>query len=109
MYIYILVLVTRCRYCLRILQSCWIELLNLGLLGRRLTVSTTKCIYICIYYSENNIQYFREFSIQRMIFNFETENFFKTKSLPTVGLELLNLGLLGRSLIHSTTKFLLRE
>jgi hypothetical protein len=28
-----------------------------------------------------------------------TENF-KSKSLPTVGLELLNLGLLGRRLIH---------
>jgi len=26
--------------------------------------------------------------------------FFKSKSLPAVGLELLNLGLLGRRLIH---------
>ena len=37
--------------------------------------------------------------------NYEVEeffyrNFFKSKSLPTVGLELLNLGLLGRRLIH---------
>jgi hypothetical protein len=35
-----------------------------------------------------------------------SENFFKSKS---VGFELLNSGLLGRRLIHSTTKLLLIE
>ena len=35
--------------------------------------------------------------------------FYKSHSLPAVGLELLNLGLLGRRLIHYTTKFLLRD
>ena len=81
------VLDTRCLCrccCLRILEPGGLELLNLGLLGRRPIYNYSNCgIFWWI---------IRSWNLNRKLS--------KSKFLPAVGLELLNPGLLGCRLIH---------